>query len=335
MATKVARTAKGQECTMPGADPRTDRHLLRRFAAEGEEAAFAALVLRHGPLVLSVCRRLLGDAHDAEDAFQATFLLLARQAGAIRKPDSLASWLYGVAYRLADKMRSQSARRRRLERTAPCPTPADPAAEVTWRELRAVLDEELSRLPDHYRVTFQLCYEEGNTQDEAARRLGWPRGTLKRRLERTRDLLRSRLMRRGITLSAALIGLGLAARMASASVPAPLLDDTLRAVATLPGAASGVVANEPASTFGMGERLANVLAVARAALLLSFLLALCFIPGGPAVLRSASGAEPPAATPLQETPQREAKDKDPRPQHAFPDYTTDPEAGPHVLGVLA
>jgi RNA polymerase sigma factor (sigma-70 family) len=320
---------------MTSADPRTDRHLLRRFAAEGEEASFAALVLRHGPLVLSVCRRLLGDAHEAEDAFQATFLLLARQAGAIRKPDSLASWLYGVAYRLAGKMRTQSARRRRLERTAPCQTPADPGAEVTWRELRAVLDEELSRLPDHYRVTFQLCFEEGNTQDEAARRLGWPRGTLKRRLERTRDLLRSRLLRRGITLSAALVALGVGPSTASASVPAPLLDSTLRALATLPGTGFGVVPDTAVPALGLGERWSHVLAAARAGLLLSFLLALCFVPAGPAGLRPARGTEPPAATPPQEVPEREARDKDPRPQRAFPDYTTDPDAGPRIPGVLA
>jgi RNA polymerase sigma factor (sigma-70 family) len=308
---------------MPDVDRRTDRTLLRRFTAAGEEAAFTALVVRHGPRVLSVCRRLLGDAHAAEDAFQATFLLLARQAGTIRKPDSLASWLYGAAFRLAGKMRTQAARRKVLEGRATATTPPDPMTEVTWRELRAVLDEELTQLPDRYRVTFLLCYEEGKTQDEAARQLGWPRGTLKRRLERARDLLRDRLSRRGITLSAVLIALGLAPSAAPA-VPARLVEATVKA-ATAP----------PVPPGGWAERVLQALAAFRTGLLPALILVLCLLPMGPGPLRPQARAEPSEAPLLPERPKQEVKEDDPRPERELLDYPSDPYADPRAPRVIA
>src|SRR5438552_15552337 len=128
-----------------------DAQLLERFARQHDEAAFEALVQRHGPLVLGLCRRILANVHDAEDAFQATFLLLARKAGSIRKPQSVGSWLHGVAYRLAVRARANTAQRRTHERQAEAMHGADPLAEVMWRELRPVLDEELQRLPEKYR----------------------------------------------------------------------------------------------------------------------------------------------------------------------------------------
>jgi RNA polymerase sigma factor (sigma-70 family) len=184
----------------------TDRQLLDRFAAGRDEGAFAALVGRHGPMVLRVCRRVLGDAHDAEDAFQATFLVLARSAGAVRRSEALASWLHGVARRTALAAR----RRRAHEQRGTAAPPGDPAWQAAWREVQAVLDDEVGRLPAKYRAPFVLCFLEGKSRPEAARELGWKEGTVSSRLARARDRLRLRLARRGVCLSSVLAGLGLA-----------------------------------------------------------------------------------------------------------------------------
>src|SRR6516162_3985202 len=170
----------------------TDGQLLERFTTRRDEDAFAALVRRHGPLDLGVCRRALPQSHDAEDAFQATFFVLARKAGSIRKAESVASWLYGVAYRLAREARARLDKRRARERVAAdvrpadlpdCfperAMPADPADEVSRRELRLAVDEELCRLPEKYRAPLLLCDLAGKTHAEAARELTWPAGTVK------------------------------------------------------------------------------------------------------------------------------------------------------------
>jgi RNA polymerase sigma factor (sigma-70 family) len=205
-----------------------DRHLLERFLASRDEAAFAALVRRHGAMVLGVGRRLLHDGHAAEDVFQATFLILARQAASIRRQEALGSWLYGVAYRVALRARDAAASRRRRERHASALPPADPAAEVTWRELGAVLDEELRGLPERYRAPLVLCFLEGKTQDEAARELGCCKSTLRRRLEHGRELLHRRLLRRGVALSVGLLATAVSQGPASA-VSAGLVEATVQA----------------------------------------------------------------------------------------------------------
>jgi RNA polymerase sigma factor (sigma-70 family) len=205
-----------------------DQELLHRFVTRQDEAAFAALVRRHGPMVYNVCRRVVRHAHDAEDAFQAVFLVFARKARSIRRRESVGGWLHGVAYRVASKARAEAVRRGALP-TREAAIASDPADDVTWRELRTVLDEELGRLPERYRAPLVLCYLEGRTQDEATRQLGWSKNTFRRRLERGRDVLRGRLTRRGVTLSAGLFATALAGQVSPAAIPATLISATVRA----------------------------------------------------------------------------------------------------------
>ena len=170
----------------------TDAELLRRFAAGRDEAAFELLVWRHGRMVLGLCRRVLRHDQDAEDAFQATFIILARKAASIRKTASVSSWLHGVAHRTALKARAREMNEAR--------TPGRPASDpddLAWQEVRQVLHEELSGLAERYRAPLVACYLEGKTQDEAAAQFGMAKSTLKERPERGRSLLRTRLVRRG------------------------------------------------------------------------------------------------------------------------------------------
>src|SRR4051812_24573460 len=153
-------------------DPTPDDQLLRRFAATHDETTFEALLRRHGPMVLGVCRRLLPCEQDAEDVFQATFLVLARKAGSVRCEQSLAPWLHGVARRLASDAGAAAARRTAIPIGEVAGASRDPASELSWREVRGALDEELAQLPEALRTPLVLCYLEGMTRDEAAARLG-------------------------------------------------------------------------------------------------------------------------------------------------------------------
>jgi RNA polymerase sigma factor (sigma-70 family) len=182
----------------------TDRVLIQRFVLRGEEEAFASLVSRHGPMVLRVCRYVLSNATDAEDAFQATFLVLARKAAVLTWRESVAGWLHAVASRLAQKARTARRRRRAHEALAPAPLPGASRDEMTLAEAQSVLHEELNRLPEKLRLALVLCYLEGLTQDQAARQAGWSRATLKRRLRQGLEVLRERLPRRGVALPAVL-----------------------------------------------------------------------------------------------------------------------------------
>jgi len=205
-----------------------DDQLLNRFFKEREDAAFGVIVERYGPLVYGVCRRILPDSNDAEDAFQATFLVLVRKGGTLRDPGRLANWLYGVAYRTARKLRAKAALRTKSERQAgEMPTKSD-LADMTYEELQAILDEEISQLPEKYSLPLVLCYLEGKTNAQAAAQLGWPEGSMSRRLSRARELLRSRLAKRGLAMSVALIA-AVFARPAVAAVPSALLSATTRA----------------------------------------------------------------------------------------------------------
>lgn len=192
----------------------TDTQLLHLFASRHDEDAFSLLVQRHGGMVWGLCERMLPHP-DAEDAFQAVFLVLARRAGSIARPHLLANWLYGVAYRTALEARGKETRRRQCERPlVDVPVEPDPG----WADLRPVLDAEVSGLPEKYRIPFVLCYLEGRTNEEAARMVGCPAGTIASRLAWARERLRLRLSRRGISLSAALLA-SLLGQHLSAGVP--------------------------------------------------------------------------------------------------------------------
>jgi RNA polymerase sigma factor (sigma-70 family) len=204
-----------------------DAQLLERFAQQHDEAAFTALVRRHGPLVLGACVRVLNDRHAAEDAFQVTFAVLARKAGSLKRPEALGPWLYGVATRTALKAKSREARRRACERRVAVTREAEQTDDLVWRDLRPVLDEAVARLPEKYRTPFLLHHLEGLTVAEVARRLVCPQGTVAARLARAKERLRTRLARRGLTLSAALLGAAWQAR--AAAVTAPLERTTVEA----------------------------------------------------------------------------------------------------------
>ncbi len=226
----------------PDAHPASDAALLERFVRCRDEDAFATLLSRHGPMVLGACRRVLGDAHAAEDAAQATFLVLARRAAAVRPPERLAAWLYGVARQVALKCRRADARRRVREAKAARAACPDPLAEVSARELLLILDAEVSRLPDAYRLPVLLCGLEGLSQEEAARRLGWSPGSVKGRLERGRARLHARLARRGLVPSAVLA----AAEVARAGATCRWFGPTVKAAALVAAGrpAAGVVSGE-------------------------------------------------------------------------------------------
>jgi RNA polymerase sigma factor (sigma-70 family) len=202
----------------------SDGQLLERFLdrREGGEAAFESLVARHGSMVLAVCRRVLGSADEADDAFQATFVVLVRQAGSIQKKESLGPWLHGVARRVSMRARRDAARRRARERigfrVVGSPLPDDALAET--------LHDEIARLPEKYRTPIVLCDLEGQTHAEAARRLDWPIGTVSGRLSRARALLRSRIARRGVPLSIGAIATALGAEEAKAAVGPRLIART-------------------------------------------------------------------------------------------------------------
>jgi RNA polymerase sigma factor (sigma-70 family) len=221
----------------------SDRELVERFLTAGDEAAFAALMRRHGPMVYRVCWRVLQHDQDCEDAFQSTFLVLAQKVRTVKNRDSLASWLHGVAQHVALKAQAQAATRRRHERQAR-KLYAGPPDEIAWRELRTVLDRELARLPEKLRQPLILCYLEARTQDEAASQLGWSKSTLLRRLEEARTTLARRLARKGFALSVPLAAVLLSDCAVSPALPSQLMPRICGAALAV---ASGKAAAGPVS----------------------------------------------------------------------------------------
>jgi RNA polymerase sigma factor (sigma-70 family) len=223
-----------------------DELLLKRFASGRDGAAFEAIVARHGPMVFNVCRRALCERSDVDDAFQATFLILVRKAGAIHDPRRLGPWLYGVAHRVASRARAQSLRRRSHECPASFAAATESHADIERRELLAALDEEVTHLPAKFRAAVVLCDLEGKTYEEAARHLDCALGTLKSRLASGRKRLRCRLMRRGFAPAAVTVVADIAKSSARAAVPARLSEITLSAA--LSSSTGRAVANSAAVT---------------------------------------------------------------------------------------
>ena len=279
----------------------SDAELLQRFLANREEIAFAVLVQRHGPMVLSVSRRVVSHEQDAEDVFQATFLVLARKARSIRRHGSLASWLYGVAYRIGRKLAAKTARRNTQEKRAfamPSPKAVD-ALDVL--ELRRVLDEEINKLPEKYRVPIVLCYLQGKSQQEAAQEVGWSKSSLASRLVRARQLLEKRLTQRGIGLSASLLAVALTKETAGAAVPALLAINTVRAAAlTIAGKAlSAGVITARASALAEGAIRALFLTKLKACAIV-LVTAAAMILGAGLLAQQTTDQHPAAATPQED-----------------------------------
>ena len=267
--------------TASEASAASDRQLLERFRDGHDDSAFTTLVQRHGPLVLGVCRRLLDQPQDVEDAFQATFLVLVRRAAALSWHDSIAPWLHQVARRVALKARATRARRRTESLTADgAPAlEAETAAmrHVEHRELRQVLDEELERLPLRYRAPLVLCYLQGKTHEEAAQELGWKRGSIAYRLGRAQDLLRDRLLGRGVALSAGLTALLTAERAAAAATPAGLVQSTEQAVRLF---AAGEAVGIPENASHLAEGVIQTMHISKFKIACGAALALVLLGGG-------------------------------------------------------
>ncbi len=266
----------------------TDGQLLECYLAQRDEAAFTALVRRHGPMVLGVCRRVLHNSHDAEDAFQATFLVLVRKAAAIARRELLGNWLYGVAYRTALDARAAAARRREHEKQVnEMPEAQAPDAAEVWRDLRPLLDQELNRLPDKLRVAVVLCDLEGRTRKEVARQLGIPEGTLSGRLTTARRLLAERLTRRGLTLSGTALAAVLTQGTASAGVPASLL------AAMVQSARGAVAAGVSAEVAALAEGVIRAMFVTKMKIATALLLATGAIAGAALLAHQPMTAESP------------------------------------------
>ncbi len=266
-----------------------DARLLEDYVDRRDQAAFAAIVQRHGPMVWGVCRRVLGSYHDAEDAFQATFLVLVRRATSITSPELLGNWLYGVAHQTAIKARSTVSRRKGRERqVTEMPEPAVPEPARRYH-LQYALDEELSRLPDIHRVVLVLCDLEGKTRKEAARDLGLAEGTVASRLARARAMLAKRLAQRGTVISSATLAAALMHNAASASVPDSVVISTIVAAkgfAAGPAAALGMVSP---TVVALTEKVLNAMVISKLKAIFAVVLVLGFLASGAAALSYRSG----------------------------------------------
>jgi len=283
----------------------TDGQLLEDYLSRRNEVALAALVRRHGPMVWGVCRRVLRNYHDAEDAFQATFLVLVRKAASIVPREMVANWLYGVAHQTALNARGTAAKKKGRERQVKeMPEPAAVAQDL-WCDLQPLLDEELSHLPDKYRSVIVLCNLEGKTRKEAVRQLGVPEGTVAGWLARARTMLAKRLAQRGVTLSGGSLAMVLSQKVASAGVPTSVVSSTIKAASLFAAgqaAAAGAISVKVAAlTEGMLKSMLLTKRKIATAVLLVMAVAIAGVGAG-GLLRRTQAGEPPKATEKKEKP---------------------------------
>jgi RNA polymerase sigma factor (sigma-70 family) len=259
--------------------PLGDAELLERFVERRDETALAALVKRHGPMVWGVCRRVLGH-HDAEDAFQATFIVLVRKAASVKPREMVANWLYGVARQAA--LQALTAARRRSKEVQVAQMPDTEAPQDRWADMRPILDEELSRLPDHYRAVVVLCDLEGRSRKEVARQLGCPEGTVASRLARAREMLAKRLTQRGVALSGGALAAVLSQKIASAGVPVSVVSSTIKA-ASLCAAGQAAI---PVKVAAVAEGVLKTMLVSKLKAAVAVVLVLGFLAIGATALTS-------------------------------------------------
>jgi RNA polymerase sigma factor (sigma-70 family) len=274
-----------------------DAALLNRFTSIRDQEAFLTLVERHGPMVWGLCRRLLPRLADAEDAFQATFLVLVRKASGLRRPELLGAWLHGVAYRVAIRLRATVARRYSKERPfADLPAP-DVLSANEQSELRLLLDDEVNRLPERYRVPFVLCHLEGLTNEEAARRLRCPKGTILSRLSRARERLRKQLTRRGIGLSTAALAAAFLQEGEAAVLPPALSEATAAAARAFATGAAESLSMTTTVTLAEGVLKSMFFTKLKIATATTIALTLMGIGTGLIARQGVALAEPPGSTP--------------------------------------
>jgi RNA polymerase sigma factor (sigma-70 family) len=285
-------------------DARTDGQLLASFIDKKDEGAFEALVYRHGPMVFGVCRRVAGNYHDAEDAFQATFLVLAGKAPSVSPRERVANWLHGVALRTAMKAKAMTAKRRRREKQVTEMPEPETVQHDPWHDLQPLLDQELNGLPENYRLPILLCDLEGKTIKEATQQLGWPQGTLATRLARGRKLLAKRLANRGIVLSAESLVAVVSRNVASASVATSLMSSTVKAATLMAAGQATVAGMVPAKVAALMEGVMKAMSMRKFKTALVLMMVVCVVGwgGGAAVRQTQATAQPlvelPAAEPM-------------------------------------
>jgi RNA polymerase sigma factor (sigma-70 family) len=300
------------------ADQTSDGQLVERFARQGDEAAFTALLARHGPMVLGVCRRVLGDPHDAEDAFQATFLVLAHKARSIGRPQALASWLYRIAHRTAWRAKIVRSRRRSRESVLDDVAATETIEDLAWHELRPLLDEEVNRLPGKYRDAIVHCYLQEKTYTEAAKSLGLAAGTVSSRLARARDVLRKRLLRRGQALSSSLLVGLLSQRALTAAVPGDLRDVTTRAALQVATGKATLAAATTESVAALTAEVLHTMFLAKIRTVIALVMVLSVFTLGAGVYAFCSPIDNPnAAGSAQPAPDKQGAENKPKPANEF------------------
>jgi RNA polymerase sigma factor (sigma-70 family) len=288
----------------------TDGQLLEDYIRRHEEAALAALVHRHGPMVWGVCRRVLHNYHDAEDAFQATFLVLVRKAASVVPREMVANWLYGVAHQTALKARATTTKRRARERqVTQMPEPAVTEQDI-WHDLQRMLDQELGCLPDKYRVAIVLCDLEGKTRKEAARQLGVPDGTLAARLARARRMLAKRLAGRGLGVSGAALAAVLSPKVASAGVPTSVVSSTIKAASLFAAGQAAATGAISAQVVALTEGVLKTMLLTKLKMAMAVLVTVALF--GVGVGASFCGAKAQGAVDKAAEAPQEKKDQKPR-----------------------